>query len=125
MLLILILNKMSRQTKQKRVIGEELDKFKTFFTAEDLHEKVKAKNVSLATIYRFLNELKSKKKIYSYLCDRRQVYSNSQNSHCHFICEKTGKVIHFTVGNIDFLKNKIPGKITSFQIEVKGICDEC
>jgi Fe2+ or Zn2+ uptake regulation protein len=64
--------------------------------------------------------------IYSYLCDRRIVYSREKKSHCHFICEKTGKVVHFDVDSLDFLKNKIPGSITSFQLEVKGICkDNC
>ena len=41
------------------------------------------------------------------------------------ICEETGKVIHFDVDSLDFLKNKIPGSISSFQIEVKGRCKEC
>ena len=39
--------------------------------------------------------------------------------------EETGKVIHFDVDSLDFLKNKIPGSISSFQIEVKGKCEEC
>jgi hypothetical protein len=37
--------------------------------------------------------------------------------------EKTGKVIHFKIESLDFLKNKIPGTIKSFQIEVRGICN--
>jgi predicted DNA-binding protein len=32
----------TRNTKQKEIINKEINKFNTFFTAEDLYEKVKA-----------------------------------------------------------------------------------
>ena len=116
-----------RNTKQKQLITEELAKIKTFFSAEALYEKVKKKDksIGIATIYRFLNELKKQNKIFSYLCDRRTIYSTNNSSHCHFECEQTGKIVHFDIDSLDFLKKKIPGEITSFQLEVKGICKEC
>ena len=114
---------MNRNTKQKETIQKELDKITTFFSAEDLYTKTE--DISLATIFRFLKELRDKKVLYSYICDRKTIYSKQEKSHCHFTCEKTGKIIHFEIDNIDFLKNKVPGKITSFQLEVKGICDDC
>lgn len=116
-----------RNTRQKEIIEKELNKIKTFFTAEELYEKIKENNpkISLATIYRFVKEKENKQEIYSYVCDRKKVFSKNKKSHCHFICEETGKIIHFEIDSIDFLKNKIPGKITSFQLEVKGICDKC
>ena len=119
--------KKNRNTRQKQIIEEEFQKTKTFFTAEELHKKVlkKDKKIGIATIYRFIKELKKQGKVYSYLCNRRNIFSKGQKSHCHFICEKTGKVIHFEINNLDFLKNKIPGSITSFQLEVKGICNNC
>ncbi len=113
----------SRNTKQKEILSKELNKIDTFFSAEDLYTKTK--NISLATTYRFLAELKNKGELYSYVCNRKTVYSKQAKSHCHFTCEKTGQIIHFEIDNIDFLKNKVPGKITSFQLEVKGICDDC
>lgn len=116
-----------RNTKQKKLIEGELQKIRTFFSAEELHERIKKHDPSLglATIYRYLNELKKQNKIFSYQCDRRTIYSSSDKSHCHFICEETGKIIHFDIDSIDFLKKKIPGDITSFQLEVRGICKEC
>lgn len=116
----------SRNTKQKELLNNELEKIDTFFSAEFLYNKVKQKNkkIGIATVYRFLNELKKKKQINAYYCDKKLVYSKNE-SHCHFVCEKTGKIIHFELDSIDFLKNKIPGKIRSFQLEVKGICDKC
>lgn len=113
----------SRATRQKELLGRELEKMHSFFTAEELHDRVKG--ISLATVYRYLKDLRSSRQIFSYLCDGRHVYSKEKKSHCHFVCEKSGKVIHFDVGSIDFLKDKIPGKISSFQIEVHGVCEDC
>ena len=99
-----------------------------FFNAQDLLHEVKKEHnsVGIATIYRFLSELKKEKKIYSYKCDRKTVYSRENKSHCHFVCEKTGRIIHFQIESLDFLKDKIPGSIESFQLEVRGQCkDDC
>jgi len=117
----------TRKTKQKEIIKEEVEKTENFFSSEELYKKVQKKDpsIGIATIYRYLNEEKKKGNLFSYLCDRRTIYSKGKKSHCHFECEKTGKIIHFDIENIDFLKNKIPGTITSFQLEVKGICDKC
>jgi len=119
-----------RQTKQKEIIGKSFDKIKGFFTAEDLHKfaMMYDSKIGIATIYRFLNELKREDKVYFYTCERRIIFSKEKNSHCHYICEKTGKIIHFNLDNLDFLnvvKKKIPGSITSVQLEIKGVCDNC
>ena len=116
-----------RNTKQKQIIEKEIEKIESFFSAEELYEVVKTKDssIGIATIYRFLKSAVDKRKLYTYICDRRSIYSKGKKNHCHFVCEKTGNVIHFEIDNIDFLKDKIPGKITSFQLEVKGICDDC
>jgi len=129
--MILILNKtmprISRNTKQKEIILKEVEKIQDFFTAEDLFNRVRKTHpdIGLATIYRFLRELRGNKEIHSYSCNNRLLYSKEKKSHCHYICEETGKLIHFDVDSLDFLKNKIPGSISSFQIEVKGRCTDC
>jgi len=117
----------SRNTKQKEIIKKEVEKFDVFFTAEDIYNNVKKinKNIGLATIYRYLNSLKKLRTIHSYKCENRLIYSKEKESHCHFTCEETGEVIHFDIDSLDFLKDKIPGSIISFQIEVRGICKKC
>jgi len=120
----------SRNTKQKELIEQIVSSMNSFFTAEDIHKIAKKKDdkIGIATVYRFLNSLKNENKLYSYICDRKTLYSKEKNSHCHYTCEKTGRVIHFEIDNIDFLKKvkeKIPGSITSFQLEVRGVCDKC
>ncbi len=113
----------SRNTRQKELIRLAIDHTTDFFSAEDLQKKLK--NISIATIYRFLKKMRKDKEIYSYQGNSRLLYSKDRISHCHFICQETGKVIHFDVDSLDFLKDKIPGTITSFQIEVRGKCNRC
>jgi Fur family ferric uptake transcriptional regulator len=116
----------SRQTRQRGVLEGELKSFKTFFSAEDLLERVskKDKKIGIATIYRFLKRVRDEGVIFSYSCAGKTIYSNNSKSHCHFECTESGKIFHFEIENLDFLKDKIPGHISSFQLEVKGVCSE-
>ena len=117
----------SRNTRQKEIIQKELDFFTNFFTAEELHKKIikVEKNVGIATIYRFLKDLREKRKLHSYVCERKTIYSKEKHSHSHYVCQVCNKMFHFNVKNIDFIKKEIPGNICHFQIEVHGICDKC
>ena len=114
----------TRQTRQKESLDQEAKKFTTFFSAEDLLGSVSKKDskVGIATIYRYLKDLREKDQIYSYSCSGKTIYSNEKKSHCHFECVETGEIVHFEIDNLDFLKDKIPGNIESFQLEVKGVC---
>jgi Fur family transcriptional regulator, ferric uptake regulator len=116
-----------RMTKQKRLIAEELETFDSFFSADDLHRRVNQKDPSVAkaTVYRYLKDLRDSNHLHSYLCDRRLVYSKKHSNHSHFTCQQCGRVVHFDVDSIDFLKGKVPGSICHFLIDVSGICDEC
>ncbi len=119
--------KKSRKTKQKELIQSEISTFTSLFTADDLFDKIrkKDKTIGIATVYRFLKDLRKKKELHSYMCDRKMVYSREKNNHCHFICQKCDTVTHFNIDKIDFLQTKIKGEICHFQIDVHGICDIC
>jgi Fur family ferric uptake transcriptional regulator len=119
--------KKSRKTRQKELIQAGIDTFTSLFTAEELFDKVRKKDssIGIATVYRFLKDLRKKRELHSYVCDRRMIYSRQKNSHCHFICQKCGRVVHFDVDRVDFLKKKIGGDICHFQIDVHGICEGC
>lgn len=121
------MGRISRNTKQKELIKKELERFGSFFTAEDLYEKVNRKepSIGIATIYRYLKEAKDSHELYSYLCDRKTIYSLGKKSHCHFICEKCGRIKHFDIDNLDSIKHNIKGSICHFQIDVNGICEKC
>lgn len=119
--------KLSRKTKQKELIRSEISTFTTLFTADELFDKIKKKDntIGIATVYRFLKDLRKKKELHSYMCDRKMVYSREKNNHCHFICQKCDTITHFNIDKIDFLQTKIKGEICHFQIDVHGICDMC
>lgn len=118
---------MGRITKQKRLLSQELDTLDTFFSADELYERVNHGDpgIGKATVYRYLKELRDSHHLHSYLCDRRLVYSQEHSSHSHFTCQRCGRVLHFEVDSIDFLKKKISGSICHFLIDVSGTCDEC
>lgn len=126
MINLVIMMVKKRTTHQKEVIQKEMDTLDSFFNAWELLEKVKMTDskIGIATIYRFLKENEKEGNLFSYKCDRKSVYSKKDKSHCHFICEKTGKIIHFKIDSLDFLKDKIPGTIKSFQIEIRGVCNK-
>lgn len=117
--------KLSRETKQKNLIKNEFDKINSLFTAEDLHLKLENKGIGIATVYRFLKEPRNSGKLFVYNCDRRMLYSKEKISHCHFLCQKCNKIFHINIDSFDFLKKKIKGDIHQFQIDVKGICENC
>ncbi|MEK6858747.1 MAG: transcriptional repressor [Nanoarchaeota archaeon] len=119
--------KPTRETRQKEVLKRELGKINAIFTAEELYKKTadKENKLGIATVYRFLKELRTKGQLHSYICARKIIYSKKQTSHCHFICEKCGKLEHISLEKIDFIKEKIKGKICHFQLDISGICEKC
>lgn len=122
--------RVSRETKQKELLKNEVKKFKSFFTARELFSRAskKDRDIGIATVYRFLKEMRKSRNINSYICERRMIYSLDKNIHCHFTCERSGKVIHFEVDDLNFLKKirkKIPGEINSVLLEINGVCNNC
>ena len=116
---------MPRLTKQKRILYEEMQKFDSFFNAEELHHKVAKKELALATIYRFLNTAEDTGEIHAFLCNNRKIYSLSTKNHIHFTCEKCNETKHVKIKNVDFLKENLPGKACHFQVDIKGVCEKC
>jgi len=131
MLLIFIINKViflkSRSTRQKELLNRELEDMDEFFSAEEFHSITvrKMPHIGIATIYRFLNEKVHERQLHSYNCNKRTVYSNSKNNHCHYICQKCGEKQHINIKNIDSIKKSMTGTICHFQIDVHGICENC
>ncbi len=117
----------TRDTRQKKIIEGEMLKNKFFFTAEALYDNVLKidKSIGIATVYRFLKELRKNRQIHAYVCNRKSLYSLKNMNHCHFTCESCGKVEHIRVENIDFIKKFIEGDICHFQVEVSGLCSAC
>jgi len=62
----------SRNTIQKELIRDKVKNIKEFFTAEDLYKSIKKKypEIGLATIYRFMKDLRKTKQIHTYTCNK-------------------------------------------------------
>ena len=116
-----------RRTRQKQLIEEEIRKFETFFTAEEVYERVSRRDprIGIATVYRYLNDTEREDRPHSFYCDRHRVYSFNRDNHCHFECKVCKRVRHFNIDRIDFLKSAVGSGICHFQIDVVGICEEC
>lgn len=113
----------SRKTKQKEELEELLKLQKGFFSAEDINKK--AKDVGIATIYRFLADAKKQGEIHAFTCEKKTIYSKQDSLHAHHICEKCARVKHIHFNSIDFLKEEINEDICHIQIEVHGTCRKC
>ncbi len=112
-------------TKQKHVLYDAIKSFTTFFDAAQFHKKVETKNIGIATIYRFLNNLEARGEIHSYICNNRKIYSIGVRNHTHFTCKQCGKTIHINIKNIDFIKNVALGEVCHFQLDITGVCKKC
>ncbi len=118
---------LSRNTRQKVIIHDQIETMTSLFTAEALFEKVHQidPSIGIATVYRYLKDLRKQRALHSYVCDRRLIYSLQDNNHCHFICQRCDRVQHFDIDKVDFIKGSIRGDICHFQIDVHGICEHC
>ena len=119
--------RVSRQTRQKEILADEIKKRHSFFSAEDIYRAAqkKDKTIGIATVYRYLKFLKNHNRLHSYVCDRKTIYSVEDKNHCHFTCEQCGRLEHIHIQSLDFLKRHIGGEICHFQIDVTGICEKC
>ena len=121
------MSKQSRKTKQKGLITNEISFMDSFFTAEDIHKKIRRKDskIGIATVYRLLRQLKKENKLHHYSCGKKTIFSIDERNHSHFACEKCGKVFHINVKSLDFFKEAVKGKACHFQLDVYGICENC
>jgi Fe2+ or Zn2+ uptake regulation protein len=116
----------TRETKQKRIIEDEIQKFETSFTADELYSRVNKidPKISLATVYRYLRDTGCEN-LHTYYCDKRKIYSTTNISHCHFKCSNCGREYHVDVKEIDFQKYGVKSKVCHFQLDLYGICEDC
>ncbi|MBI3051040.1 transcriptional repressor [Candidatus Woesearchaeota archaeon] len=121
------MGKLSRKTRQKRLLQNEAEKFTTFFRAEELFHSArkKDKGIGMATVYRFLNDSRRKNLIHAYSCENRMLFSVSNKTHCHFKCQECGLVSSIRLDSVDFIQRKIRGSVCHFQLEIEGICEDC
>lgn len=121
-----------RTTKQKRVILEVLKSTKTHPTADWVYEKVRKKipSISIGTVYRNLNILKSQGEILELNFGKGfSRYDGTPENHYHFTCEVCGSVLDVespVAHELDaFISDSMGVKVTRHRLEFYGVCGEC
>jgi Fur family ferric uptake transcriptional regulator len=121
-----------RNTQQRQVILEELQKFKTHPTASTLYTHVRSRlpKISLGTVYRnleMLNRLGLVKKFEFGGGEAR--YDGTTQNHDHIRCLHCGRLEDVSLPPHDLMgreANDLGGyKILGHRFEYLGVCPEC
>lgn len=121
-----------RYSKQRENVKKGLEKFCIHPTAEELYLELKPNNanLSLATVYRNLNQLAESgqiKKIEG--LSGRVHYDHNNHEHFHIICVNCGKVADLGANtNLSFkliFEKESQFEVLSYDIVVKGLCSKC
>ncbi len=122
-----------RYSKQRETVMKVLDKINYHPTVDELYDIVKKKypKVSLATIYRNVEQLTEMGKIWKIeLPNDPARYDGNMEIHHHIKCTKCSSVNDVWMKNklddlIDLKEIENNFSITGYKIEFEGICDQC
>lgn len=121
-----------RNTKQRRVILEELKAVRSHPTADEILKMARGRipNVSLATVYRNLDELAGAGHIIQLKDGKGQKrFDATLDEHYHARCVKCGRLEDLALKPIMALesaKKRIRGyEILGHSLEYYGICSKC
>ncbi len=124
-----------RNTRQRRVILEELVKLRSHPTAEELHRIVRRRipRISLATVYRNLEEMADRgiiRKIGTGTGPRR--FDADTSEHFHALCHRCGRVADIETDDhcLDLARElrrlcDTDFSVREVNIELIGLCPEC
>jgi Fur family transcriptional regulator, peroxide stress response regulator len=121
----------NRNTIQKIKIIEYLKNSKEHPNAEQIYKAIKEEipTITLATVYRNLNEFVDKKLILRFKINDEFKFDGEIKSHQHCICKKCGKIIdNYQVGLNKYIKQKFNSESFSLEevnIFYSGLCNEC
>lgn len=121
-----------RNTRQRQVIVEELEKLSSHPTATELFQIVRERlpHISLGTVYRNLEILSESGKINMLqLAGSEKRFDGRTDFHYHMRCLRCGRVEDLPIEPIqaidDALKNTPELEILSYRIEFVGVCAHC
>lgn len=122
-----------RTEQRKELLNYLIDNSDKFISAEEIDKHLKKQkiNVSLTTVYRFLNSLEKEGKLRIELKDHTKYYQyilEECDSHYHLKCKKCGEIIHFSCKELEDIKMHIL-KDHKFKMDststIYGICEKC
>ncbi len=122
-----------RYSKQRDAVMKVLDKINYHPTVDEIYDIVRKKypKVSLATIYRNVEQLTQMNKIWKIeLPNEPARYDGNMEKHHHVRCSKCNAINDVWIEkevtdliDIGSIKNRF--SITCFKIEFEGICENC
>jgi Fur family ferric uptake transcriptional regulator len=121
-----------RNTRQRQVILEELQKVRSHPSATTLYEIVRKRmpNISLGTVYRNLDLLARAGMIQKLNTGQNEAkYDGITDRHYHVCCAECGRVDDLVDVNVEF-KDPGNGELQGFdilghQLQFIGICPDC
>lgn len=125
--------KQTRLTRQKKAIGSWLEKRDGHYPAEEIFQQVRRqiKNISLATVYRNLEQMSDQGMIdLVYIAGRPKWFERKKfGSHGHLFCRQCNGLQDVVDCQLCFTKNRCAQE-NNFQAEeidfiVTGLCDKC
>ncbi len=121
----------TRNTIQKIKILNFLKSVKIHPTAETVYKQVKKSipTITLATVYRNLNQLANNSEILRLEINKEYHYDADINKHQHFVCKNCGKITDvFNKSVSEYALKKINNpnlNIENVQVTYYGTCKQC
>ncbi|MDQ7784297.1 MAG: transcriptional repressor [Desulfomonilaceae bacterium] len=121
-----------RNTQQRRVILEELERVATHPTAGEIYQLVRKRlpRISLGTVYRNLEILSHAGKIRTIeFAGMEKRFDGITDDHYHVRCVKCGKIDDVPIRTIPQINEAVNGKtdyeILGHRLEFVGVCAGC
>lgn len=119
-------------SRQREIIYEQVMKYPTHPTAEEVYRSLKSDNpnLSLGTVYRNLNQLSEAGMLLKIpIADGSDRFDGRTDCHYHMICEKCRRVFDVELNCLEdipkLVKAQSGHQITRVTLNLKGICSEC
>ncbi len=122
---------MSRMTRQKKAILEELQGLNNHPTADEIYHAVRKRlpRISLGTVYRNLDMMSRHGLIRTLEGPGLKRYDGEVEEHCHARCESCGRIsdVERELAQVPELPLTTENgfRVTDFRVEFVGLCREC
>ena len=128
-----MVEKAKRFSRKREAIRSVLMSTTSHPTAEWIYSKLKPEipDLSLATVYRNLGEMKQNDEIQSVaFWGGKERFDGNVEKHSHFVCETCGRIDDFHFVNHDteidsFTQEHYDGAISYHTLVFHGMCKEC
>ncbi|HUI29194.1 MAG TPA: transcriptional repressor [Candidatus Acidoferrales bacterium] len=118
-----------KRSRQREKILEVVKSTKIHPTADWVFHEVRKEmpNISLATVYRNLNQLVESKDISEVLSDGQLHFDANKDDHFHFICRSCNGIFDIEEKRVESPDFKLPRgyKVESVKMDFYGVCPNC